>query len=337
MSQLQDAFSLFLSLLVEALPFLLLGVIVSSALLVLVKEEDIIKYVPNNPIAGALVGSCMGFLLPVCECGNVPVARRLLIKGVPPAVTIGFLLAAPTINPIVIWSTWTAFKDQPEIVVFRVVFSLIIASIIASIFSMQKDVAVLLTPLLARRVKYAKSISTESIASDSFLRSGTFLLDKAGQPIRLDSNAAISLPSNPLDIALSSTRWTTFLENLIQELRELGGMLVIGSAIAACLQIFVPRETILHLGSGTISSIVTMIILGSIITICSTVDAFFALSFASTFTTSSLIAFMVVGPILDFKSVSLLLSVFKPRIIFYLLCLAVQLTFILTVCHSYFF
>jgi uncharacterized membrane protein YraQ (UPF0718 family) len=327
MSQLQDAFSLFLSLLVEALPFLLLGVIFSSALLVLVKEDQLLKHFPTNPIAGALLGSFIGFLMPVCECGNVPVARRLLIKGVPPAVTVGFLLAAPTVNPIVIWSTWTAFKDQPEIVIFRVLFSLLIATIVASIFSTQKDISVLLSPLLSRKIAYSKKTVTAKYSTDSFLQPGTFLLSTPGNPIKLDSEAITLVPS----------RWDTFVDNLTQELRELGGMLVLGSAIAACIQVFVPRDIILHLGSGVLTSIISMMILGSIVSICSTVDAFFALSFASTFTTSSLIAFLVIGPMVDLKSISLLLSVFKPRIIFYMLGLAVQLTFILAICHSFFF
>ncbi len=114
LNQLHNAFTLFLSLLVEAIPFLLLGVLLSSFLLLVVDERNLIAKFPRNPVLGALVGSCVGFLFPVCECGNVPVARRLLLKGVSPAVSISFLLAAPTINPVVIWSTWVAFGDRPQ-------------------------------------------------------------------------------------------------------------------------------------------------------------------------------------------------------------------------------
>ncbi len=337
MSQLQDAFTLFLGLLVEALPFLLLGVILSSALLVLIKEENIIKRFPRNPIAGALMGSCIGFLFPVCECGNVPVARRLLLKGAPTAVTVGFLLAAPTVNPIVIWSTWTAFKDQPEIVFFRVVFSLLIATSIGCVFSTQKDIGVLLNPALSKRIGYRKACPNPTQELPSLLQAGTFLLNKSGKPIRLDSNIALATAPSIGVSLMPERRWGMFVENLTQELRELGGMLVLGSAIAACLQVFVPRDLILHLGSGTVTSILSMMALGMIVSICSTVDAFFALSFASAFTSSSLIAFLVIGPMVDLKSISLLLSIFKPRMIIYLLGIAVQLTFILAICHSYFF
>ena len=101
-NQLNNAFTLFLSLLVEAIPFLLLGVLFSGLLLGFVDERKLIARIPRNPLLGALAGSLVGFLFPVCECGNVPVARRLLMQGVPAPVAIGFLLAAPTINPIVI-------------------------------------------------------------------------------------------------------------------------------------------------------------------------------------------------------------------------------------------
>jgi len=119
------------------------------------------------------------------------------------------------------------------------------------------------------------------------------------------------------------------LDNVVQELRELGGILVIGSAIAAVVQTSIPREVILSLGQGPVTSIVAMMILAVVVSICSTVDAFFALSFAATFTTGSLLAFLVLGPMVDLKNIALLLTVFRGRAIFYLFGLAAQLTFLL--------
>jgi hypothetical protein len=78
-------------------------------------------------------------------------------------------------------------------------------------------------------------------------------------------------------------------------------------------------------------------LLAGIVSICSTVDAFFALSFASSFTTSSLLAFLVFGPMIDLRSMGLMLSIFRPRILIYLFILAAQLTFIFALIHSYFF
>ncbi len=333
MEQLHKAFTLFLSLLVEAIPFLLLGVILSSSLLFFIDERKLIASMPRHPVLGALVGSCIGFLFPVCECGNVPVARRLLSKGVAPSVAISFLLAAPTINPVVLWSTWVAFRDRPDIVFFRFIFSLAIATIVGSIFSVQKDARPILQSSLAERLSFVDNMDDRGDIP-ILLQSGTFLLDKPGQPLKLDGNMAgiLSMPKGGFSEVMR-----LILDNVIQELRELGAMLVIGSAIAACIQTFIPREIILDLGQGTISSIVAMLVLAAVVSICSTVDAFFALSFAATFTSSSLIAFLVLGPMIDIKSIGLMFSIFQPKTILYILVMTAQLTFLLTVFHSYFF
>ena len=130
------------------------------------------------------MGSSIGFLFPVCECGNVPVARRLLMQGVPAPAAIGFLVAAPTINPVVIWATWTAFRDQPEIVVLRVVFSLSIATIIGWVFSAQKDLRPLLQPSVARAIPLPKPEFSEKdlvqANTQLLLQSGTFMLGQPG-------------------------------------------------------------------------------------------------------------------------------------------------------------
>ena len=336
MSQLQNAFTLFLSLLVEAVPFLLFGVILSSALLIFIDERKLIALMPRNPLLGAIVGGCIGFLFPVCECGNVPVARRLLLQGIPNAVAVSFLLAAPTINPIVIWSTWVAFRDRPEIVLYRVLFSLFIAIFIGCVFSVQRDPRPLLQPSLAQALQRALKSSLEE-DKPLLLQSGSFLLGKGGKTLRLDDGFAATAALPSVRTLSLKHRWRSFVDNAIREFQELGGMLVIGSAIAACLQVFVPREWILSLGQDPVSSILAMMLLAVIVSICSTVDSFFALSFASSFTGSSLLAFLVFGPMVDLKGIGLMLTIFKPRMLIYLFALAAQLTFVLTLVHSYLF
>ena len=86
MNQLNSALTLFMSLLVEAMPFLLLGVAFSSGLKLFIDEKKLVAAMPSHPLFGALAGSLVGFLFPVCECGNVPVARRLLVQGAPSSV-----------------------------------------------------------------------------------------------------------------------------------------------------------------------------------------------------------------------------------------------------------
>ena len=322
MEQLNNAFTLFLSLLVEAIPFLLLGVLLSSLLLIFIDERWLITHMPKHPVLGAFAGSCIGFLFPVCECGNVPVARRLIMQGVPMPVAIGFLLAAPTVNPIVIWSTWIAFHDRPEIVVLRVVFSLSIATIVGYVFSVQTDLKPILQPAIALgTIRSQPKISTGS----SLLDGGDFMLGSGGVAAKRMTQDLIQPQQKSL-----RANFDLVLDNVIQELRELGGVLVLGSAVAAAIQTLTPRELIVSLGEGPILSIVVMMILAGSISICSTVDSFFALSFAATFTSGSLLAFLVFGPMFDLKSIGLMLSIFKPKAIFYIFAIATQLTFILT-------
>ncbi|NEO84791.1 MAG: permease [Spirulina sp. SIO3F2] len=335
MNQLYNAFTLFMSLLVEALPFLLLGVFLSSALLLFVNEQRLVERMPSNPILGAFVGSCVGFLFPVCECGNVPVARRLLTKGAPTAVAIGFLLAAPTINPVVIWATWVAFRGQPEMVVGRVICSLIIATTIGWIFSFQKDPQPMMHPDLAQRMLY-RIQRTAAPEQPTLLQSGTYLLGEGNSPLRLEEAADTVRQPQRTQKFWSMESLGQFVENTLQELRELGGMLVLGSAIAAAIQVLAPRELVLSLGQGPVTSILAMMLLAAIVSICSTVDAFFVLAFASTFTTGSLLAFMVFGPMIDLKAMGLMFSIFKPRVVFYLFLIAGQLTLLLTLSYTYF-
>jgi hypothetical protein len=253
-------------------------------------------------------------------------------------VAIGFLLAAPTINPIVIWATWVAFRDQPEIVVFRVLFSLGIAVFISCVFSVQADLRPLLQPATSRSMVFSansegagfKPTRSQKDQKPALLQSGSFLLGQSGAPMRMDTTVMqgsllAAKPTKPLPARLS-----LLLENTVQELRELGGVLVLGSAIAAVVQVAVPREIILSLGQGPVTSILAMMLLAVVVSICSTVDAFFALAFASTFTSGALLAFLVFGPMIDLKALGLMLSVFKGRAILYMFALAAQLTFLLT-------
>ncbi|MGL5081539.1 MAG: permease [Microcoleaceae cyanobacterium] len=358
-NQFNSGFTLFLSLLVEAIPFLLIGVLFSSLLLWLVDERKLLSCIPDHPFLGALFGGLAGFLFPVCECGNVPVARRFLIQGMPASVAVSFLFAAPTVNPIVIWSTWIAFRDQPEIVWLRVLFSLTIAVILGWLFSAQKDLRPFVQPAIARLLPIPlPPDKSPAVESSPLLQSGTYLLGQGSQPVRLESiswwqggslsggesgspplvsvksdkpqkSAQSTLPS--IFIRPSRERLRLILENMVQEFCELGGILVLGSAIAALVQVAMPRELILSLGQGPITSVLAMLLLGGIVSVCSTVDAFFALSFAATFTSGSLLAFLIFGPMVDIKTVGLMLSVFRPRTVVYLIVLAAQLTFLLTV------
>jgi hypothetical protein len=234
-------------------------------------------------------------------------------------VAISFLMAAPTINPIVIWATWTAFRDQPEIAFLRVVLSFMIANIVAVVFSSQKDLRAILQPNIAIALPSPK-VKAGAVPVGTF-----FLGEDRSQPLDLSGYAAAG---NQIVTKSLPDRLNLLLDNTLAEMRELGAILVMGSAIAAVIQVWVPRDIILNLGQGQVSSIIAMMILAAIVSICSTVDAFFALSFASTFTGGSLLAFLVFGPIIDLKAIGLILTIFKKRAVIYMFLLTAQLTFL---------
>ncbi|MGB7084859.1 MAG: permease, partial [Phormidesmis sp.] len=225
MVQLNTGFTLFLSLLVEAIPFLLIGVAFSSLLMFFVDERSLIGALPKNAFLGALSGSLIGLMFPVCECGNVPVARRLLIQGAPTAVSVGFLLAAPTINPVVFWATWVAFRGQPEIVFLRVGFTLLIATFVGWVFSRQNDMGPFLQPSVARSRFRAQPAET---CQPDLLQGGTFLQGAAGSnALRLDTPAAQRLVANPAIEQPVASKLSLAVENMVRELRELGAVLVL--------------------------------------------------------------------------------------------------------------
>lgn len=321
---------------------MLLGVLLSSVFPLFFEEGNLINKIPNHPIVGAIVGSLFGFFFPVCECGNIPVARRLLLQGLPISVAISFLLAAPTLNPVVIWSTYVAFRGQPEVFWLRIIFSLIIAISLGCIFSVQKDIRPFLRPLLAKRLtaimeaKQCHLKTVNPIAEYSLLQSGSFLLSSGGKTIKIDETLLPSKPILKSKLPLQS-RWHLFVNNVYNEFRELGGVLILGSAVASGIQVFVPRDIILNLGQDSVTSILAMMILAAVISICSTVDSFFILSFSSTFTTASIVAFLVFGPMIDIKALGLMLSIFRPRMLTYMMIIIAQLTFVLTLGYSYLF
>lgn len=279
----------FLGIFIEAAPFLLLGTLVSGLLEVFISREDVVRWVPRNPILATVAGAFMGFAFPVCECGVVPVTRRLFTKGLPMSVGVAFLLAAPVMNPIVLASTYIAFGFGP-VLLFRFGVTLMVAIIVGVIFAYtSKPQDVLLPSSLA--------------------------------PVTGGSGEASISIRPPFGKGLVQA-----LQFGVDEFFEMGRFLVIGSLLAAMMQTFVSQDTLLALGSGPIVSVLVLQVVAFVLSVCSTVDAFLALAFTSTFTTGSIISFLTFGPMVDIKSTLMFAGVFKRRAVLYLIILPFVLT-----------
>ena len=121
--------NIYISMILEALPFILIGAIFSSIIQVYISKEGINKILPKNKFLAMIGVSFLGLIIPICECAIVPIAKSLFKKGVPLGVMITFILSVPIVNPVVIASTYYAFKDI-RIVIIRVVGGIVLSLII---------------------------------------------------------------------------------------------------------------------------------------------------------------------------------------------------------------
>ena len=287
--------TIFLGIFIEAVPFLLAGSAVSGFIEVFIDKNSLARVIPRRPLPAALVGSVLGFAFPVCECGVVPVTRRLYQKGLPLPVGVAFLLAAPVVNPVVILSTYAAFGWGP-ILIGRLVFSVLIAFVVGLLFSVARPKDVLLPETMAE-------IEQGQLEQERpFKKSGPI-------QARLWESLAIGA-----DDFLDMARY-----------------LIVGSLLAAGMQTIVPQSTLLALGTGPVISVVAMMVLAFVLSICSTVDAFVALSFTNSFTTGSILAFLVFGPMVDIKSSLMFMGVFKRRVVVYLILLPLLFSLVISV------
>ena len=265
----QDGLTLAISVLIESLPFVMLGVVLSIAVQVWVPPGVIERWMPRRAWARRAVLSLLGMNVPVCECGNVPFARGLLMRGFSVPETMTFLIAAPIVNPIVIITTHQAFGFSDGILVARLVGGYLIANLIGWL--------------------YSRHPSPDALLTDRFRDTCALVVHEPGGKGRRS------------------------IAQFVVELRAVMPALVIGSALAGAVQVLIPREALLAIGSNPALSIVAMIALAMVVSICSNVDSFFALSFASTFTPGAIVAFLLVGPLVDVKMLALMRTTFTTR------------------------
>lgn len=171
--------TIFVSLTLQAIPFLVLGTVISAAISALVPASWIARAVPRNPVLAVPAAGAAGALLPGCECSSVPVAGRLVARGIPEGAALTFLLAAPAINPIVMVSTAVAFPGQPEMVAARFLASLLTAVIVGFFWSgfAHPD---WLTSKMKVHEHGSRLDDFVSTAASDFLQAGGFLVAGAG-------------------------------------------------------------------------------------------------------------------------------------------------------------
>ena len=270
LAPLQDFLTFLISIVVEALPFVVLGIIISVAVQVWLPEGWLLRRLPKRRWVRQVTISLLGVFVPVCECGNVPLARGLLVQGLSVSESLVFLLAAPVLNPVTIITTQQAFANDPVVLAGRMAGGFVIANVVGWVF-MRRRRDELLQPDFIKTCQISRHIHER--------------------------------------------RWVRSLELFRHEASHMLPALLFGAAAAALVQVAVPREILLTLGSNPAWSIVAMLALAFVISICSNVDAFFALAFKDTFTAGSLVSFLTFGPMIDIKLLSLMRTTYQPKVL----------------------
>ena len=255
------------SLLVEATPFILLGAAVSAAIEVFVPPSVFARIALLPRALHLPAAAAAGVAFPVCECGSVPVARRLASKGLAPSAAITFMLAAPIVNPVVVGSTFIAYRGRDTLwtmVLGRLALGFVVAITVGWVMGR--------------------------------VGSGELLRARSADPSASDED--------------DEPRGRRFFDHLAGDTMFMARFLIVGAALAAAIQTFVPRSVVDGVASLPVLSLLAMMALAFVMSLCSESDAFVAASFTA-FGPSAQLAFLVFGPMVDLKLAALYTGTYR--------------------------
>ena len=267
-----QAGAIFLSIIIEALPFVLIGALISGFIDVFITPEKVHKLLPQNRVLAILFGTFIGFIFPSCECGIVPIVNRLLEKKVPQYTAIPFLVTAPVINPIVLFATYTAFGNSMLFATYRALGAILVSVVLGIIL-------------------------------------GFFVKN----PILKENK----LSHHQHDYS-NKTSWQKVgfaLIHAIDEFFDTGRYLVFGCLFASLVQVYIPTAVLTTIGHNLLSAILLMMLLAFLLSLCSEADAFIAASLSSSFGFAPVMAFLVIGPMIDVKNLLMMKHYFTGRFI----------------------
>lgn len=344
LTRLHDWLTRFTAIMVTAFPLLVLGVLAYAVIEHLVTHERIIRHLPRQKWLAIPLAALLGLVLPVCDCGVVPTARALLRRELGIAPALAFLIGAPVINPIVFLTTAAGFGFNYTIALARLLLTFVVAVGVAGLgllaFGAQPVDELVLAALpqfhahehehdhahddhshahAARaQVQSAPALATvhAPVLAARGQTSGAPRLRQAPKSKRRAQQRHQRTLLPPLPPALQ--RAASIAADAGEQLLDLGRFLVIGALIAAAVQTFVPQAPLLALGHGVFTSTLALMLLASVLSLCSISDAPVAFSFLGTFAPGAVFAFMIFGQIIDIKNGAMLLATFRrPVVLFF--------------------
>ena len=282
---------IFLGILMQAVPFLLIGAFVSAFLQVFVPDETLVRIFTGHKWLGIPLALILGFFFPICDCGIVPIASRLTQKGVPLPQAMVFMLAAPAMNPVTILSTLYAFPGQPQYALCRIGLGALVALLAGFVLSV--------------------------------------IHIKSGNVLTAFSTVTCSCTSITTGIQNSGTKGKIESVFLIagQEFFNMGRYIVIGSLTCSILQQSIPVSFFSGTGAKVVLPIALMLLAAFFMSVCSTSNAFIGRSFLNIFPTAAVMGFIVMGPMLDLTNLFMMSSTFKKRFIMRLTIILLAIAF----------
>jgi uncharacterized membrane protein YraQ (UPF0718 family) len=327
--------TIFISIILEAIPFLLLGTFLSSIIEVFISEKIFEKIIPANRFLALLLATVIGLVFPVCECAVIPVAARLIKKGVPAYFAVAFILAVPTINIPVMLSTYYAFTGLAHLFLLRIVCAFVIAYMIGFFISLIKNEKRRLRSVIAADdcrhnedhvgEEHSDHLSVAATAAPREIENQFApALPSAGGPPRRDVSEIVPTRASPAPAVNRKKlqgKIAAVLSHTVEEFFDNGKYLVLGAIIASLFQALVPRGMLVGIANSPLLSSALMGVVAYVLSICSQTDAFVARSFFGQFPAGAVVGFMVIGAMMDIKNTAMLSKVFRKRFILLLFAL----------------
>lgn len=294
---LHSAFAIFSGILLQALPFLATGIMLSSLIQNYLKPSFLEGLLGKGKMKGFLFALLGGFCFPLCDCATVPLFKGLTDRKVPVSVALFFMLVSPIINPIVIFSTYYAFIENVDMMIVRTGLGILLALLISLTF-----------------INYELPQAKHSVMNLATCR------------------CEYNLPK-----PIARHKLTHMLYHSQQEFFQTAGYLIAGAFLSVSFQVFLlPQLIDWPLKDNIPLSIAFMMVVAFFLALCSTSDSMIGRVFSNYFSTPAILAFLLLGPMLDIKNFLLLKALLPKAFVYRLLVTTIIVCFGGTLLFSYF-
>lgn len=271
-------------LLLQAIPFTLIGVLVSAAVETWVTADFIEKHVPKSTANGFLAAILAGVCMPVCDCVVVPTFSRLVARKLPLPCAITFLCVVPVVNPVSVLATFYAFSDAPAVAIMRIALGVGIALLVGLTF-----------------VIFPSKIN--------ILRKKILVENESSLHCSCELNNESNLTKNNIEKHSISAQIRKYVQHIHQDLIKLIPIIVCGTIVASVIRAWLGADPASRVQVGNVFiAIPVMMAIAYASSLCSSSDAVIARSLATSLPMSSVLVFLLFGPMLDLKNTLMLVE-----------------------------